>query len=159
MHIKDKRVVIIGAGDAAFDYALNLCQNNAVWIMNRGNKTRALPLLVDRVSGNPGITYCENSAIENIDRGKEKKLSIAFQGEKGTTSVEVDYLIVAIGRTPQKDFYSSGLVEMEEQLSFQNVLYLTGDVKNAICRQATIAVGNGVDTAMKIYWTMMRHQT
>ncbi len=60
---KDKEIVIIGAGDAAFDYALNLSCNNRVTILNRGSKIKALPLLFDRIQVNKAIRYLTNTEI------------------------------------------------------------------------------------------------
>ena len=42
-------IVIVGAGDAAFDYALNLGRKNRVTILNRSRRTKCLRLLYDRV--------------------------------------------------------------------------------------------------------------
>jgi thioredoxin reductase len=65
--------------------------------------------------------------------------------------MEVDYLVIAIGRIPQKDFYSPNLKSKENQLINKGVLYLVGDVKNDRCRQISISVGDGVSAAMKIH--------
>ena len=46
-----KRIVVIGAGDAAFDYALNLSKKrNIVTILNRGETVKCLGLLFERAS-------------------------------------------------------------------------------------------------------------
>lgn len=45
---KNKRIAIIGAGDIAFDYALTLPKKNNVLIINRSEKPRCLPLLLER---------------------------------------------------------------------------------------------------------------
>ena len=49
LKVKGKKIVIVGAGDAAFDYALNLGKNNEVVILNRSRTTKCLPLLKERV--------------------------------------------------------------------------------------------------------------
>ena len=47
-------MAIIGAGDAAFDYAINLVsKNNEVTILNRGGKRKCLPLLWKRIEKIP----------------------------------------------------------------------------------------------------------
>ena len=49
LDISNEEIIIVGAGDTAFDYALNLTKrNNRVTILNRGKKIRALDLLVER---------------------------------------------------------------------------------------------------------------
>ncbi len=152
LNIQRKRIVIIGAGDIAFDYALNLSKNNEILIVNRGNRVKALPLLVDRVMNNPRIRHFKNSLIRKIDKGKEKALLITFLKQEEIIPIDADYVVVAIGRVPQKDFYSPNLIKMEQRLLSQGLLYLAGDVKNNIYRQIAIAIGEGIYTAMKIYW-------
>ncbi|MDP3185374.1 MAG: NAD(P)/FAD-dependent oxidoreductase, partial [Anaerolineales bacterium] len=42
--VKNKRILVVGAGDAAFDYALNLAsRENTVTILNRSHETVCLP--------------------------------------------------------------------------------------------------------------------
>ena len=55
--VEGKRVVIVGSGDAAFDYALNLGRKNKVIILNRGDKPKCLPLLWERAQKVANITY------------------------------------------------------------------------------------------------------
>jgi thioredoxin reductase len=69
----------------------------------------------------------------------------------GVEYVDADYLICAFGRQPQLDFVSSELMEIASDLEAQGTLFLVGDVKNGFFRQTSIAVGNGVMAAMKIY--------
>jgi len=61
MGLAGKRFAIAGAGDLAFDYALNLGKRNEVLILNRSDATRCLPLLKDRASRKPNISYSENT--------------------------------------------------------------------------------------------------
>jgi len=153
LQIKNKQVVIIGAGDAAFDYALNLSKNNEVVILNRGTVIKALPILTERVRNNPKITYYEKTMITNIRKGKKRDLLI---NTDKTENIEVDYLVAAIGRVPQKDFYSPRVTIMEKRLIDKEVLYLAGDVKNDRYRQTSIAIGEGVHTAMRIHQKINR---
>jgi len=67
-NIKNKRIVIVGSGDAALDYALNLGRNNKITILNRNNKIKGLDLLFKRIkkisqSGNGKITFFKNTKI------------------------------------------------------------------------------------------------
>jgi len=53
---KDSENIIIGAGEAAFDYAIQLGHNNKVKNMNRSGRVKCLPLLWKRVMNNPRIS-------------------------------------------------------------------------------------------------------
>ena len=57
---KNKTIIVVGAGDAAFDFALNLADNNRVFLLNRHHDIKALPLLVDKALQHTNITYKEN---------------------------------------------------------------------------------------------------
>ena len=153
LQIKNKQMAIIGAGDAAFDYALSLSKNNEVVILNRGRVIKALSVLTEKVRNNPKITYYEKTMITDIQKGKKRDLLI---NTDKTENIEVDYLVAAIGRVPQKDFYSPKVTIMEKRLMDKEVLYLAGDVKNNRYRQTSIAIGEGVHTAMKIHQKIKR---
>ncbi|MCP4230793.1 MAG: hypothetical protein GY771_11710, partial [bacterium] len=57
----------------------------------------------------------------------------------------------AVGRDPELRFVTDNLKKQMPQLRAAGELYLVGDVKNGIYRQAAIAVGDGVRAAMDIY--------
>jgi thioredoxin reductase len=151
---KGKRILIIGAGDAAFDYALNLAAENNVIISNRGEQVKAIPLLVERAAANPCIAYYKNTAVTKIVQGNAKELLVILSTPSTHDSpqeVETDYLVCATGRVPQTGFYTPSLTRMKEELRCQGVFYEIGDVINGIFRQAAIACGNGIQIAMKIH--------
>jgi thioredoxin reductase (NADPH) len=149
--VRGRRFLLIGAGDAAFDYALNLAANNRVVIAHRGEQIKALPLLRKRVTGNKHIRFLTHHVLDKIEQGSRKGLLITLRHPAGTVQADWDYLVLALGREPRKDFYSPQLKEREGELVKRGVLYLAGDVKNGRFRQGAIAVGNGVEAAMKIY--------
>ena len=64
--VKNSTIVIVGAGDAAFDYALNLSNHNKVIILNRGKKTQCLPLLIERCNERENITCYKNTVVGKI---------------------------------------------------------------------------------------------
>jgi thioredoxin reductase len=73
------------------------------------------------------------------------------QSPAGELQFQADYLLAAIGREAQLDCLPATFLRQASGLEEQGVLYLIGDVKNGIFRQTSIAVGEGVMAAMKIY--------
>lgn len=138
--IKNKNIAIIGAGDCAFDYALNLSNNNKVIILNRSNRIKALPILQDRVSKIDNIKYFNNTTVKKIE-SKNSKITLSCNPNIVTN--DIDYLLIAIGREPNLDFINKDLL-------INPKVFQIGDVKNGQFRQTSIAVGNGTFTAMKI---------
>jgi len=125
-NLTHKKIVIIGSGDAAFDYALNIAENTdarEVVILNRSIKTKCLPLLKQRALENKKINYLENTELNE--------------------NMEYDYILGAIGREPNDKILRFA------QNDVKNLFYI-GDVKNGHFRQTTIAVGDGIKAAMEI---------
>lgn len=148
--VSGKRIVVIGAGDAAFDYALNLGRENEITILNRGRRKKCLPLLWERAEKSPRISYREDTAITAIKTSRDGLL-LSAKSLGREWEIPADYVIVAIGRVSQLDYFSEGLIEKTSELEERGLLYFVGDVKNNLYRQVSIAVGDGVCAAMKIY--------
>jgi len=145
-----KRVVIIGAGDLAFDYALNLGRINDVLILNRSQVIKCLPLLWERAGILPGIQYRDQTQLAGIQAGEAGGLSLLIESPGGSQVIECDYLVYAIGRQPNTGFISPHLMEMAAELERSKALHRIGDVKRGIYRQTAIAVGDGILAAMQI---------
>jgi len=145
-----KTIAIIGAGDAAFDYALSLSPGNTVLILNRSAKTKCLSLLRERCGNQRNITYLEDTRVKAMAlKCRRLVLSCAGPGEQDAV-IEADYLLIAIGRTPCLNFLSPGLRGAREGLVEAKRLYFVGDVKNGDFRQTAISVGDGLRAAMEI---------
>jgi len=151
LDLQGKRIAIVGAGDAAFDYALNLGKANDVQILNRGEQISCLPLLWERAIKNPRITYLSNTQISQLSATPDRRLLLECNTPVGADSIVVNILIGAIGRDPQLDFISSQFSKKAIQLESSGNLYYVGDVVNGLYRQTAIAVGDGILAAMKIY--------
>jgi thioredoxin reductase len=150
---KDKVIAIIGAGDAAFDYALQLSTYNKVMIFNRSETVKCLPLLRHRAKGVEQISYHENFILKQIlEETSPSCLKLFFQTVNGMESLLSDYVIFATGRRPELSFANPLILNRLDELQQEGKLFLAGDVKNDLYRQASIAAGDGIRAAMEIFF-------
>jgi len=147
---EDKQIVIIGAGDAAFDYALNLGRHNDITILNRGDRTRCLPLLEKRAAESDRIVYMTDTTVSKVRRHPEFNLHIDCKTYAGIAILEADYMVAAIGREPELDLLSTEINARLNELKKKGRLYCIGDVVGGRFRQTAIAVGEAVRAAMEI---------
>jgi thioredoxin reductase len=147
--VTEKEIVVIGAGDAAFDYAINLSKKrNFVTILNRGETVKCLPLLFERAAQEPQISHRAGVAVRQITVDETAdRLRVESEAE----AFEADYVLFAIGRVPNLDFLSDGIRQCESEFVESGRLYFIGDVKNELYRQVAIAAGDGLRAAMQIF--------
>ena len=150
-HVTGKRFVLIGAGDLAFDYALNLSRHNEVIILNRDTEKKCLPVLWERAQAQPGIRYWVETCLQTIAPHSNGQILLSCLRQGGKVEIQCDYLVIAIGRQPQTGYFSPGLRHAAGELQDRGLLHLIGDVKNGLYRQAAIAAGDGIYSAMKIF--------
>jgi thioredoxin reductase (NADPH) len=155
-----KHIAIVGAGDAAFDYGLNLACKNRVTILCRGNKPNCLPLLERRVKNSSRITLRRKARLAAIEKNK-KGLALSLKEERWSQAqtITADILLVAIGRSPSLDFMGPTVIKRQQKLGQEGRLYFVGDVSNRHYRQAGICVGDGIKAAMRIYESRRAIQT
>lgn len=146
-----QHIAIVGAGDAAFDYALNLAaRGNTVTILNRGDERKCLPLLWARAQAEPRIRYRAHTVITAVEPGAKDSLLLRCAAGREKLDLQSDYLVGAIGRVPRLDVVSPRVQEQAQSLERSALLYFVGDVKNGLYRQTSIAVGDGIRAAMQI---------
>lgn len=155
MNCENKDIVIVGAGDLAFDFALNLSKKNNVFIMNHSTEIKCIPVLQERVKKQNRIKYFENTAINDVTV-ENGNMYIEYKSGNSFNKLRADYLIPAIGREPDYRLLFGGLDEISNELEQKSLFYKIGDVKNINYRQASIAAGDGIKTAMKIYKNLYR---
>ncbi len=149
-NIAGKRVVIIGAGDAAFDYALTLAERNEVTILNRGSDVKCVPHLWERAGAMESVTCMDNTMVIPPCSSSPGGLSLTCEGLQGRFVIETDYVLPAVGRAAEASFLTKNTAQHRESLEARGLLYFIGDVKNGNCRQTGIAVGDGIMAAMRI---------
>ena len=147
---KNKKIAVIGAGDAAFDYAFSLSAENEVIILNRRVGTKCLPLLRERCEANKSISYTENITVQEIKDNGSGILLECVKKNSERVRLTVDYMIFAVGRNPCLNFLGPMLQQDSERLRQAKRLHFVGDVKNGHFRQTAISVGDGVKAAMEI---------
>jgi len=145
-----KTILIVGAGDAALDFALNLASKNQVIILNRGSRIKGLPLLWKRVRKNDSIKYFPEMEIEKIIGSEKGSVAVLARSGSKSKNFKPDYLLTAIGREPELGFADAEFIKQAEKLQDQKVLYLIGDLQNGAFRQTSLAVGDGIRAAMEI---------
>jgi len=148
--LRGKKVLIIGAGDAALDYALNLARFNQVVICNRGTRVKGLGLLWERVRAEPKIEYRDRHQIREVERTRGGRLHVQAEFQDDIISLEVDAVLAAVGRRPALAYMGPGIRERVSGLREDGRLFLAGDIRNDLYRQTAIAVGDGVKAAMEI---------
>ncbi len=149
VEIQNKTIGIIGAGDAAFDFALNLSKNNKVLIFNKNKTVKCLPLLFRQSRNSNNITYLEDRKLVHLSESGNG-IQANFHFFNKNHNYYLDYIIFAIGRESGLDFLHSSVTNCYDELINEKKIFVIGDVKNGITRQASIAAGDGVKAAMMI---------
>ncbi len=151
-HNKESTFVVIGGGDAAFDYALNLAREaKRVDIIFRSAHPRCLFLLEKRVK-KEGKIHIHPKTVPLALKEEENLIKITCLSDGKEAFFRSDHLLIACGRKPNMNVLPKGV---SETLSIgkdgsTNIpgLFMAGDVRRGIFRQTGIAVGDGILCAM-----------
>lgn len=172
--IKGRKIIILGGGDVAFDYALNLVSSEVdkrrrnserdcgIDLVFRDFSPRCLPILWERAKKSKKINLLSDITPLRV-RGEGGKIFLDCRFSQGSSSAEPekeftlfsDYILVAIGRIPNIDFLSDELRSMylqKDRPGRQKIsgIFFSGDVINGDYRQVGIAVGDGLACGMSI---------
>ncbi len=143
-------VCIIGSGDCAFDYALSMNQRGVASFLLVRKQIKAIPLLQKEVEARKIPVYL-NSQASNISKSKWG-LSVGvdqMQSDGSTRKITMNasFILSAIGRLPSM---IPGCEERAANLRFADRIFLVGDVAHPEFRQVGIALGDGLQAAMKL---------
>ena len=155
---KGKEITVIGSGDVAYDYSLNLSKvAKKITIVHRTEKTKSLPILQSRVEEENKINILINRIPYEIFMENER-IILATKTDKEINEIESDLIIVAVGREPNIEFLSEDLKEEYETPKDESNLYFIGDVKKGNYRQVSIAMGDGMKASMEIVKKLSRKE-
>jgi len=145
------RIIVVGGGDVAFDYALNLSdRGHNVTIVARST-VKCLSLLRERAE-EKGIAVLIDHLPEQVFEERGSAVLVCnCRGE--VKRIRGDRILIACGRVPNLELLSSGLLKsIRNGKALPDTgtsgLFLVGDVARKRYRQTGIAVGDGIIAAM-----------
>ncbi len=159
---KDKKVAVVGGGDAAMEEALTLTKfASEVTIIHLRDVFRASKIMQDRVLNSPKIKVMYNTEVTDI-LGKEKVEGLLLNtGDK----LLVDGVFIAIGHSPNSNIFTD-LVDIDPKgyiqrrphspdspyntLSKTPGVFISGDVHDYHYKQAITAAAFGCMAAMDV---------
>jgi len=154
---KKGHVIIIGAGDAAFDYALNLAGRHTITILDKNEQAKCLPLLWQRAQKHQKINYFNHYSVQDIQlKNPSQFLVTCYNKENSSQVLKANYILSAIGRKPALEFIGQKLAANLDEVIQTKKLFMIGDVANDLYRQTAICVGDGVKAAMGIYQSLTK---
>ena len=149
---KNKKMLVVGGGDAACDEASFLANlSDKVIMIHRRDRFRAQKSLADRVLNNPNIEVRFNTEIREI-KGSMKVTSVLLENNQTGEAYEeeMDAVFVFIGSDPQtalvpdvpKD--EAGYIITDQNMETEvKGIYAAGDVRSTPFRQLVVSAGEG----------------
>lgn len=141
---KEKKVVVVGGGDSAFEEALFLTRYaSSVTLIHRREEFRAGAILQTRAKDHPKMNFVLNTVITEVvtgDKVETLKLKNVKTGEESTFAA--DGLFIFIGHSPNTEMFK-GKLEMNE------MGYLTVNDKMETSVPGVYAAGEAADPHFK----------
>ena len=156
---KDKKVVIVGGGDSAFEEALFITRYaSTVTLIHRREEFRAGAILQRRAKEHPKMNFILNTVVTEVNQGDKLttlKLKNVQTNEEST--FDTDGLFIFIGHTPNTDMFK-GKLEMNE-LGYLKIndkmetsipgVFAAGEVADATFKQVVTSAGMGAAAAIQ----------
>ena len=169
-----KEIAVIGGGDSAMEEALFLTRfATKVTLINRTEKFRASPIMLERAKAHPSIEFRSNTIVEEV-LGVEEKDVKGLRLKNTATGVEdvlpVSFMFLGIGHIPNAQAFK-GMMDLDEDgyiLAHDDVyctlngqvlpgVFCAGDIKDRKYRQAITAAGSGCMAALEVEKYLEEH--
>jgi thioredoxin reductase (NADPH) len=162
-----KEIAVIGGGDSAMEEALFLTRfASKVTVINRTDKFRASPIMLERAKAHPSIKFLHNTLVEEVLGVEEKdvkglRLRNRINGDESI--LPVSFMVLGIGHIPNAQAFQ-GMMDLDEDgyiLAKDDVhctlngeilpgVFCAGDIKDRKYRQAITAAGSGCMAALEV---------
>lgn len=149
----NKKIVILGGGDSAVDYA-NMVVNNslATTLIHRRNEFRAHEESISLFKNNEKAIIATNKKIIGINKIDDNGISILVEDNESNEKSEIpfDYCIVSYGMMPSENPFSKileidslGIKVNSKQESSKPGIYVAGNAASYLGKSRTLACGFG----------------
>ncbi len=156
---KDKKVVVVGGGDSAFEEGLFITRYaSSVTLIHRRDEYRAGAILQKRAKEHPKMNFIMNTVITEAvgsDKLTALKLKNVVTGEE--SSFETDGLFIFIGHTPNTQMFQGklemsdlGYIKVNDKME-TNIpgVYAAGEAADPHFRQVVTSAGMGAAAAIQ----------
>lgn len=148
---KEKTVIVAGGGNTALTDALVLASlSQKVYIVYRGDKLRATPMLIKKAQENSRIEIIYRTKIVEL-KGTDKLSSAVLDINGSLKEIPCDGVFVAIGYVPNSEIFKNEVTTDEsgyiiiDKNALTNVkgVYAAGDVTDGTLKQIVTAAAGG----------------
>jgi thioredoxin reductase (NADPH) len=157
---KDKKLLVVGGGDAAVEEALFLTRYaSSVTIIHRRDQLRATKILQEAAFSNDKISFLWDSVVSGIE-GDEALEGVRVKNVKTGQEerIQADGVFVYVGTVPSTDFVKGVLtldangyiITDEEMATLVPGIFAAGDVRKKSLRQIVTAAGDGAVAATSV---------
>ncbi|MBC7875652.1 MAG: thioredoxin-disulfide reductase [Anaerolineales bacterium] len=156
---KDKKVVIVGGGDSAFEEGLFITRYaSSVTVIHRRDEFRASPILQKRAKEHPKMNFILDTIVTEVV-GSDKVTTLKLKNVKtnAESTFDTDGLFIFIGHTPNTQMFK-GQLEMSDlgyvvvndkmETSVEGV-YAAGEIADPHFRQVITSAGMGAAAAIQ----------
>lgn len=166
---RKRDVMVVGGGNTAVQDALYLSDIcNKVYLIHRRDEFRAEKSLMEKIGTKENVEIIKNSVLHEI--GGEpilKYVKIKDKVNENVREIAVNGLFLAIGQIPGTKQFSDilpldeyGYVNVGEDCTVKEGIYVCGDCRKKDIRQLTTAVSDGTVAATKAaeYIDLMKNE-
>jgi thioredoxin reductase (NADPH) len=157
---KNKKILVVGGGDAACDEAVYLSKlTDKLVMIHRRDRFRAQQSLAERVKNHEGIDVRLSHVITEIKGGegimpKVNKVVFKKTDTEETYEEEMDAVFIFVGTIPQTQLVpdlekdEAGYIVTNQRMETSLPgMYAVGDVRNTPFRQVVTAASDGATAA------------